>query len=52
MIVKRNGYIGLCYDLIRRVAIPEVSYLMLTKTDDWGEFIAKLYYDPNGSEDY
>ena len=40
------------YDLIRRVAIPEVSYLMLTKTDDWGEFIAKLYYDPNGSEDY
>lgn len=35
------------YDLIRRIAIPEVSFLMLTKTGDWGEFIVKLYYDPN-----
>jgi hypothetical protein len=38
------------YDLIRRIAIPEVSFLMLTKTGDWGEYIAKLYYDPNNIE--
>lgn len=38
------------YDLIRRIAIPEVSFLMLTKTGDWGEYLAKLYYDPNESE--
>ncbi len=35
------------YDLIRRIAIPEVSFLMLTKTGDWGEYMAKLFYDPN-----
>lgn len=38
------------YNLIRRIAIPEVSFLMLTKTGDWGEFIAKLYYDPKSIE--
>ena len=35
------------YDLIRRIAIPEVTFLMLMKTGDWGEYMAKLYYDPN-----
>lgn len=35
------------YNLIRRVAIPEVTYLMLTKVDDnSSELFAKLYYDP------
>ena len=36
------------YDLIRRISIPEVSYLMLTKTleDSKIDFYAKLYYDP------
>ena len=37
------------YDLIRRISIPEVSFLMLTKIEDEGPvgFHAKLYYDPN-----
>lgn len=35
------------YNLLRRIAIPEVTFLMLTKTGEWGEYIAKLYYDPN-----
>lgn len=37
------------YDLIRRIAIPEVSFIMLTKmgTDRTCDFYAKLYYDPN-----
>lgn len=35
-----------CYDLIRRMAIPEVSFLMLTKLEEGSsEFLAKLYYD-------
>ena len=37
------------YDLIRRISIPEVSFLMLTKIED-GDLVgfhAKLYYDPN-----
>lgn len=34
------------YDLIRRVAIPEVTFLMLTKDGD-SNFYSKLYYDPN-----
>ena len=37
------------YDLIRRIAIPEVSFLMLTKLQEEEnlDFHAKLYYDPN-----
>lgn len=37
------------YDLIRRISIPEVSFLMLTKieNDEIIGFHAKLYYDPN-----
>ena len=37
------------YDLIRRIAIPEVSFIMLTKIEDDSayDFYAKLYYDPN-----
>lgn len=37
------------YDLIRRIAIPEISYLMLTKIEDDAlyDFHVKLYYDPN-----
>ena len=37
------------YDLIRRISIPEVSFLMLTKIEDEDPvgFHAKLYYDPN-----
>lgn len=38
------------YDLIRRIAIPEVSFLLLVKTGDWGEYEAKIYYDPNNIE--
>ena len=35
------------YNLIRRIAIPEVTFLMLTKaTDDGSEMYAKIYYDP------
>ncbi len=36
------------YDLIRRIAIPEVSFIMLTKMNgvDGANFYAKLYYDP------
>lgn len=35
------------YNLIRRIAIPEVSFLMLTKmSDDGSEMYAKIYYDP------
>lgn len=45
-----NNHKAYVYDLIRRIAIPEVSFLMLTKTGDWGEYIAKLYYDPNNTE--
>lgn len=43
------GHKAYVYDLIRRIAIPEVSFIMLTKME--GEmdfdFHAKLYYDPN-----
>ena len=37
------------YDLIRRISIPEVSFLMLTKIEENGPigYHAKLYYDPN-----
>ena len=37
------------YDLMRRISIPEVSFLMLTKALDFEgvDFFAKLYYDPN-----
>lgn len=36
------------YNLIRRVAIPEVSFLMLTKEAySDSSFFTKLYYDPN-----
>lgn len=36
------------YDLIRRIAIPEVSFLMLTKMcDNQSNFLAKIYYDPD-----
>ena len=37
------------YDLIRRISIPEVTFLMLTKLSDNEEYDlhAKLYYDPN-----
>ncbi len=37
------------YDLLRRIAIPEVTCIMLTKVDscDGTIFLAKLYYDPN-----
>lgn len=45
-----NNHKAYVYDLIRRIAIPEVSFLMLTKTGDWGEYIAKIYYDPNNTE--
>lgn len=34
------------YNLIRTIVIPEVSYLMLTKTTIDSELFAKLYYDP------
>lgn len=35
------------YNLIRRVAIPEVTFLMLTKIQDGASrMMAKLYYDP------
>lgn len=35
------------YNLIRRVAIPEVTFLMLSKIQDSAsEMMAKLYYDP------
>lgn len=44
-----NDHKAYVYDLIRRIAIPEVSFLMLTKIEDGGPigFHAKLYYDPN-----
>lgn len=34
------------YNLIRRISIPEVSFLMLTKGCEHSEFLTKLYYDP------
>ena len=36
------------YDLIRRISIPEVSFLLLTQLSGAGQsaFYAKLYYDP------
>lgn len=35
------------YNLIRRIAIPEVTFLMLTKNGiDSSDMFAKLYYDP------
>lgn len=35
------------YNLIRRIAIPEVTFIMLSKmSDDGTEMYAKLYYDP------
>ena len=44
-----DGIKAYSYDLIRRFAIPEVSYIMLTKLDGYEgyDFNAKLYYDPN-----
>lgn len=46
---KEDGIKAYAYDLIRRFAIPEVSYLMLTKLEGYAgyDFAAKLYYDPN-----
>lgn len=38
------------YNLIRTIAIPEVSFLMLTRTPDESEFYAKLYYDPENEK--
>ncbi len=37
------------YDLIRRLAIPEVSYLLFTKEEDADglHLLTKLFYDPN-----
>ncbi len=37
------------YDLIRRIAIPEVSFILLTKIEagEQNNFHAKLFYDPN-----
>ena len=35
------------YNVIRTIAIPEVSFLMLTKLGDESEFLTKIYYDPN-----
>ena len=38
------------YNLIRRVAIPEVTFLMLSKmSEDGSEMYAKLYYDSENS---
>lgn len=35
------------YNLIRRIAIPEVTFLMLTKMgENDSEMYAKVYYDP------
>lgn len=43
-----NEHKAYVYDLIRRISIPEVTFLMLTKINDEGPvgFYAKLYYDP------
>lgn len=43
-----NEHKAFVYDLIRRISIPEVSFLMLTKIEEEGPvgFHAKLYYDP------
>lgn len=36
------------YDIIRRISIPEVSFLMLSKAEgEDADFHIKLYYDPN-----
>lgn len=37
------------YDLIRRISIPEVTCLLITKfdSDDGCQFLTKLYYDPD-----
>jgi hypothetical protein len=45
ILTEHKAYV---YDLIRRIAIPEVSYLLLTKITDNDSigFNAKLYYDP------
>ena len=45
-----NNHKAYVYDLIRRIAIPEFSFLMLNKTGDWGEYSDKLYYDPNNND--
>ena len=44
-----EGIKAYSYDLIRRFAIPEVSFIMLSKIDgcEGYDFNAKLYYDPN-----
>lgn len=44
-----NNHKAYVYDLIRRIAIPEVSFIMLTKLDksEVVNFHASLYYDPN-----
>lgn len=42
-----NSSAAYAYDLIRRIAIPEVSFLMLTKLADGGnDLYSKLFYDP------
>ncbi len=48
LVTEHKAYV---YDLIRRISIPEVSFLMLTKIEDNGPvgYHAKLYYDPNFS---
>ena len=45
-VTEHKAYV---YDLIRRISIPEVSFLMLTKIEDNSPIVynAKLYYDPN-----
>lgn len=44
-----NSSAAYAYDIIRRIAIPEVSFLMLTQLADSGrkEFYTKLFYDPD-----
>lgn len=54
---KRSSFIDISkapkaytYNLIRRIAIPEVTFLMLSKmSEDGTEMYAKLYYDPENS---
>ena len=42
-----NSSAAYAYDLIRRIAIPEVSFLMLTRlADGSNDFYSKLFYDP------
>ena len=46
---KDDGIKAYTYDIIRRFAIPEVTFLMLSKLEGYNgyDFSAKFYYDPN-----